>query len=164
MSQMGATHERNKAGAVFQNITTSDVKEMPIPMPPLAEQERIVKVLNEADELRKLRVEIDRRSAALVPAFFHELFGQHIEAPPIVTSTVGLKAPRKWRWANLTEVARRFSRDRQDYRSPTPGRLSCARAPQRPSSFDDILGHPRECVANQAETALGQRTAPRRED
>jgi type I restriction enzyme, S subunit len=106
MSQMGATHERNKAGAVFQNITTSDVKEMPIPMPPLAEQERIVKVLNEADELRKLRVEIDRRSAALVPAFFHELFGQHIEAPPIVTSTVGLKAPRKWRWANLTEVAR----------------------------------------------------------
>ena len=48
---------------------------IPIPVPPLAEQERIVKLLDEADELRKLRARADHRTAALLPALFHEMFG-----------------------------------------------------------------------------------------
>jgi type I restriction enzyme, S subunit len=44
-------------------------------VPPLAEQERIVKLLDEADELRKLRAQADRRTAALIPALFHQMFG-----------------------------------------------------------------------------------------
>ena len=54
------------------------LKQMPsidIPVPPLAEQERIVKLLDEADELRKLRAQADRRTADLIPALFHEMFG-----------------------------------------------------------------------------------------
>ena len=46
-----------------------------MPVPPLAEQERIVKLLDEADELRKLRAQADRRTADLIPALFHEMFG-----------------------------------------------------------------------------------------
>ncbi len=46
-----------------------------VPVPPLAEQGRIVKLLDEADELRKLRAQADRRTAALIPALFHEMFG-----------------------------------------------------------------------------------------
>ena len=57
------------------SIAFSDVKRIPIPVPPLAEQERIVKLLDEADELRKLRAQADRRTAALLPALFHEMFG-----------------------------------------------------------------------------------------
>jgi type I restriction enzyme S subunit len=34
-----------------------------------------VKLLDEADELRKLRAQTDRRTAALLPALFHEMFG-----------------------------------------------------------------------------------------
>lgn len=49
-----------------------------VPVPPLVEQERIVKLLDEADELRKLRAQADRRSAALIPALFHEMFGDPI--------------------------------------------------------------------------------------
>lgn len=46
-----------------------------MPVPPLAEQERIVKLLDEADELRKLRAQADHRTADLIPALFHEMFG-----------------------------------------------------------------------------------------
>ncbi|GEM_PF-1812566 len=44
-------------------------------VPPLAEQERIVKLLDEADELRKLRNKADSCTAALISALFHEMFG-----------------------------------------------------------------------------------------
>jgi type I restriction enzyme, S subunit len=46
-----------------------------VPVPPLEEQERIVILLDEADELRKLRAQAGRRTAALVPALFDEMFG-----------------------------------------------------------------------------------------
>jgi restriction endonuclease S subunit len=46
-----------------------------IPLPPLVEQERIVKLLDEADELRKLRTQADCRIADLIPTLFHEMFG-----------------------------------------------------------------------------------------
>jgi type I restriction enzyme S subunit len=40
-----------------------------------------VKVLDEADELRKLRAQADRRTAALIPALFHDIFGDTDENP-----------------------------------------------------------------------------------
>lgn len=51
------------------------LKEVNVPIPPLMEQERIVKLLDEADELRKLRTQADLRTTALIPALFHEMFG-----------------------------------------------------------------------------------------
>ena len=47
----------------------------------MAEQERIVKLLDEADELRKLRAQADRRTATLIPALFHEMFGSPTNNP-----------------------------------------------------------------------------------
>ena len=44
-------------------------------VPPLPEQERIVRILDAAEELRRLRAEADRRTADLIPALFHEMFG-----------------------------------------------------------------------------------------
>lgn len=58
-----------------QRVPADFLKKFPIPVPPLAEQDRIVKLLDEADELRKLRAQADRRTAALLPALFHEMFG-----------------------------------------------------------------------------------------
>lgn len=82
------------------------LKEVAVPIPPSAEQQRLVALLDKGDELRKLRAEADHQTAALLPALFYYMFGQRIAVPPIVTSTVGLKAPREWRWLKLTEVAR----------------------------------------------------------
>jgi type I restriction enzyme S subunit len=90
----------------ISNLPLSDMAKELVAVPPMVEQKRMVKLLDDADELRKLRAQADRRTATLIPALFHEMFGQHITAPAIVTSTVGLKAPREWRWAQLNEVAR----------------------------------------------------------
>ncbi|CAN5752816.1 hypothetical protein BH23CHL5_BH23CHL5_25390 [soil metagenome] len=62
------------AGANLPRIGQDALLAIRIPVPPLAEQERIVKLLDEADALRKLRAESDRRTAELIPALFYEMF------------------------------------------------------------------------------------------
>lgn len=63
------------AGANLPRIGQDALLGIPVPVPPLAEQERIVKLLDETDDLRKLRAQADRRTAALIPALFHQMFG-----------------------------------------------------------------------------------------
>ena len=69
------------AGANLPRIGQETFLGIFVPLPPLAEQERIAKLLDEADGLRKLRAQADRRTANLIPALFHEMFGDptHIE-------------------------------------------------------------------------------------
>lgn len=70
------SHEGTANTAVMGKVLNKEkVQNLSIPVPPLTEQERIVKLLDEADELRKLRAQADRRTAALIPALFHEMFG-----------------------------------------------------------------------------------------
>lgn len=64
-----------KRGATVHSLQSGFLESLQIPVPPLAEQERIVKLLDEADALRKLRDQADRRTAALLPALFDEHFG-----------------------------------------------------------------------------------------
>jgi type I restriction enzyme S subunit len=68
-------------GSAIGGIAQDFVRKVHIPLAPLAEQERLVKLLDEADELRKLRAQADHRAAALIPAIFHEMFGDptHLE-------------------------------------------------------------------------------------
>lgn len=73
--------ERAGVGATVKGLTIADYQKLKIAVPPLAEQERIVKLLDEADELRKLRAQTDRRTAALIPALFHEMFGDPVTNP-----------------------------------------------------------------------------------
>ena len=65
----------HKRAVAQPNVNAKQLASLVLPMPPLAEQERIVKLLDEADELRKLRAQADRHTAALIPALFHEMFG-----------------------------------------------------------------------------------------
>ena len=62
-------------GSTFTAINRNDIERLELPLPPLAKQERIVKLLDEADELRKLRAQADRRAADLIPSLFHKMFG-----------------------------------------------------------------------------------------
>jgi type I restriction enzyme S subunit len=65
-------------GAANMSISINRLATVPVEFPPLAEQERIVKLLDDADELRKLRAQADRHTSSLIPALFHEMFGDPI--------------------------------------------------------------------------------------
>lgn len=69
--------KRSSQGGVY----LKDIKSMPIVVPPLAKQERIVNLLDEADELRKLRAKADRRTTDLLPALFDKMFGDPTTNP-----------------------------------------------------------------------------------
>jgi type I restriction enzyme, S subunit len=71
-------------GIAVANASMGSVRDMQFSVPPLPEQTRIVKLLDEADALRKLRAQADTRTAALIPALFTKLFGDptHIETMP----------------------------------------------------------------------------------
>ncbi len=61
--------------ADMPSLKTSDLAAIPVPVPPVPEQDRIVEILDDADALRQLRQQADCRTAALLPALFHEMFG-----------------------------------------------------------------------------------------
>lgn len=78
-SKAGIDQIRHRCeGAVRFQLKFQDLCRIPIPLPPLAEQERIVRLLDEADGLRKLRAQADRRTADLIPALFQEMFGDPV--------------------------------------------------------------------------------------
>ena len=93
-----AAAEANFTGTAGQQRVPADfLRSFPIPVPPLSEQDRIVKLLDEADELRKLRVRADLRTAAIIPALFHKMFGD-----PATN-------PKHWPTRRLRELGVKFS-------------------------------------------------------
>lgn len=97
---------RLSSSTTFREVSRSTLRKYHLPVPPLAEQERIVNLLDEADELRTLRTKSDRRTAAIIPSLFHEMFGRHIKLPPVLGLLEETSAPKGWAWSRLTDVAR----------------------------------------------------------
>jgi type I restriction enzyme S subunit len=62
-------------GAAIPHLERELMLNMPLVLPPLSEQHRIVRILDEAEGLRRLRAEADRRTADLIPAIFYDMFG-----------------------------------------------------------------------------------------
>jgi type I restriction enzyme S subunit len=59
----------------ISNISLTQIKKFKLSIPPLAKQAQIVQMLDEVDQLRKLRAQADRRTAALIPALFQGVIG-----------------------------------------------------------------------------------------
>jgi type I restriction enzyme S subunit len=93
-------------GAANMSISIDRLASVPIELPSLADQVRIVDLLSEADEVRKLRGEASRRTSALLPALFHDTFGRNFKSTPILVSLEHTAAPRGWRWSRLLDIAR----------------------------------------------------------
>ncbi len=68
------------------------LKEKNVPLPPLPEQDRIVEILDHADTLRQQRRQADALSKRILPALFHEMFGDP------------KAAHEKWPTKGITEV------------------------------------------------------------
>ncbi|MEY2818711.1 MAG: hypothetical protein RL275_2174, partial [Chloroflexota bacterium] len=63
------------AGAIWQNLTTDQIKEWKLPLPPLTEQKRIASLLARADRLRHLRRTAHELGESLLQSVFLEMFG-----------------------------------------------------------------------------------------
>jgi type I restriction enzyme S subunit len=68
-------------GAANMSISLERLATVPIEFPSAPEQERIINLLDDVDEVRKLRSLADSRTAQLIPALFHEMFGDPINNP-----------------------------------------------------------------------------------
>lgn len=64
-----------------QRVPTSFMSGSLIPIPSIPEQERIIAILDKAEEAQRLREQADRRTADLLPALFHEMFGDPATNP-----------------------------------------------------------------------------------
>jgi type I restriction enzyme S subunit len=75
-------------GATFLQVNRKDIRELQIPLPPLAEQKRIAAILDAADALRAKRREALAQLDALLQSTFLNLFGDPVTNPmgwPMVT-------------------------------------------------------------------------------
>jgi len=68
-------------GAHYPAVSDSDVNNVKIPLPPISEQRRIVEILDQADRLRKLRAEADKKAERILPALFIKMFGDPATNP-----------------------------------------------------------------------------------
>jgi type I restriction enzyme S subunit len=76
------------SGATFKEINKSTLKRLPIPIPPLDEQRRIVGLLDRAAEVRRRADAARAKARAIIPALFLDTFGDPATNPkgwPVVT-------------------------------------------------------------------------------
>lgn len=69
-----AAHEKSKAGAIFINLTTDDIKEMPIPIPPLALQQSFATRIQAVESLKATHRAALAESYALFASLQHRAF------------------------------------------------------------------------------------------
>lgn len=68
-------------GAKMPRVIMAKFWDYEIPLPPLSEQRRIVEILDQADLLRKLRAEADKKAERILPALFIKMFGDPATNP-----------------------------------------------------------------------------------
>lgn len=94
-SELGQLQIRHRCeGAVRFQLKFRDLSLIPIRVPSLKEQERLVRLLDEADALRKFRAEADGRLNALIPSLFHDMFGDETSLPLVELGEIISSGPQ----------------------------------------------------------------------
>jgi len=78
-------------------LNKSSFASLQIPLPPLDEQHRIVRILDEVEAMRQLRARADERMAGFIPSLFNQMFGD-----PATN-------PKGWETLPLREMASKYS-------------------------------------------------------
>lgn len=103
-------------GATIKGITRNDIANLFLPLPPLSEQCRIVEILDQADHLRKMRIEADKKAERILPALFIKMFGD-----PAAN-------PKGWPVVPISEMV------------VGPERTNPGQSPDKPFKYIDIAG------------------------
>lgn len=70
-----------RVGGGQPNISQGVIKDLEVPLPPLAEQRRIASILDQADELRQKRQQAIEKLDQLLQATFIDMFGDPVSNP-----------------------------------------------------------------------------------
>lgn len=70
-----SVHEKSKAGAIFINLTTNDIKKLEIPLPPISLQREFLRRLMHSHDLRIRILESEYLLAELISALQFRAFG-----------------------------------------------------------------------------------------
>lgn len=77
-SDIGRQHiEHHCVGAVRFQLRFDDLERIEIPLPPLPEQQLIVKLLDDVNQILNLRETASKQCAAVIPSLFESIFGQN---------------------------------------------------------------------------------------
>lgn len=86
--------EEGFKGAGLKHISKAYIQEIKMPLPPLAEQQRIVAILDAADSLRQKDQQLVERYTSLSQSLFLEMFGDP------------LSNPKKWKLSTLSSLVK----------------------------------------------------------
>jgi type I restriction enzyme S subunit len=154
----------NQVGGTRQAVTKALLLNWPVPLPPPSEQKRIVKLLEQADALRRQRAEADRFANRILPALFHQMFGD--------PST----NPKRWSVASLGELTTRVTKGESpgwqgfEYQDEGPifvtsenvlwGRIDLSEPKHIPAEFHKKLGRsalrPNDVLINLVGASIGR--------
>lgn len=73
--------ERAGVGATVKGVTLEFLKSIEISLPPLKEQRGIAALFDRAEEIRHRAETIHRKARSIIPALFHEMFGDPVANP-----------------------------------------------------------------------------------
>jgi type I restriction enzyme S subunit len=116
-----------KKGATVQSIAMETLRSQELPLPPSPEQDRIVEILDQADTLRQQRRQADALSQRILPALFHEMFGDPN------------RNEREWPTLPLDEAFDDVSR--QGNKIPRSEYLASGKIPVVDQGQDEIAGY-----------------------
>jgi type I restriction enzyme, S subunit len=80
------------------SISIGNLKEIKISLPPISEQLRIVEIVEQAERLRKMRTEADKKAERILPGLFIKMFGDPATNPkgcPVVPISEMVMAPER---------------------------------------------------------------------
>src|SRR2546422_105242 len=81
---MRGTNDRKDSlctGTTQKAITNDGISELEVPLPPHSEQKRLVRILIEADALRRIAAQAERRLGQVVFTLFDDIFGDPATNP-----------------------------------------------------------------------------------
>jgi restriction endonuclease S subunit len=78
LSHLTEKTNSRSVGAIFKNLTTNQVKNIVVPLPPLHIQEQIADTLDKADALRRKDQELLQKYDQLAQAIFYDMFGDPV--------------------------------------------------------------------------------------